>query len=351
MHMTAFVDRRRIAFFARAPYTLLVQHLWRELERPIHALAPMEDVTDTVFRRIVAMCGRPDVFFTEFVHTDIVLAPRGNRPGVTPRLVFTPEERPLVAQIWGTDPGAFAASSVRLAQMGFDGVDINMGCPVRKIRKKGACSALIRTPSLAAELIHAAREGGLPVSVKTRIGYDRPQTEAWVGHLVAQRPDAIILHGRYAEQESEEPADWDEIGRAAVVVRAHGDGTAFLGNGDIASREEGDRLCERYGLDGVMVGRGIFADPYLFATDGRAGCFAAADATAKATLLLRHLRLYREAWGETRNYEILKKFYKIYLIGFEGADELRDLLNATHDYDGGERVVDEWLCDASRTGP
>ncbi|MFW5849709.1 MAG: tRNA dihydrouridine synthase [Spirochaetota bacterium] len=324
--------------------------LWRRLPRPIHALAPMEDVTDTVFRRIIAGCGRPDVFFTEFIHTDVVLAPRRNRPGVTPRLVFTPEERPLIVQIWGTDPEAYRRAAGRLAEMGFDGIDINMGCPVRKIRKKGACSALILQPKLAAELIAAAREGarGLPVGVKTRIGYAAPRTEQWIGHLLEQRLDALTVHGRCAEQESEGPVDWDEIARAAAIGRDLGVDTAVLGNGDVTSRAEIRERSKRYGLDGVMVGRGVFADPYVFSANGRAGRFGSAPAHEKVELLLRHLRLYRSVWGDTRNYEILKKFYKVYVAGFPGAEELRSELNATHDYDAAERVVADLLSDERR---
>jgi tRNA-dihydrouridine synthase len=217
-----------------------------------------------------------------------------------------------------------------------------MGCPVRKIRKKGACSALIRTPPLASRLIAAAKEGGLPVSVKTRIGFERPQTREWIGHLLDQGIDAITIHGRVAVQESDGNADWDEIARAAEVRREMGVATAVLGNGDVTSRSAIGDLCARYDLDGVMVGRGVFADPYLFATDGRAGRFAQAPPSEKIALLLRHLRLYREVWGETRNYEILKKFYKIYLVGFAGADELRDRLNETGDYAAAERVIAGW---------
>ena len=238
--------------------------------------------------------------------------------------------------------------------MGFDGVDINMGCPVRKIRKRGACSGLILRPALAAELIaaakdgvaQAAREAGsvsvVPVSVKTRIGFDRAATESWVGHLLEQRLDAITVHGRYAEQESEGSADWDEIGLAATLACDMGVHTAVLGNGDVSSRAEIVEKSERYRLDGVMVGRGIFADPYLFATDGSAGRFESAGANDKIDLLLDHLRLYREVWGETRNYEILKKFYKIYLVGFHDSERLREILNETHDYDAAERAIAEW---------
>lgn len=349
---------------AHARHTLwFVDTLWHRLARPIHALAPMEDVTDTVFRRIVARCGRPDVFFTEFIHTDVVLAPRTGRPGLTPRLAHTPQERPLVAQIWGTDPEAYARAAARLVELGFDGIDINMGCPVRKIRRTGACAALILQPGRAAELIEATREGAhgawrrrgvagtpsvtldagrFPISVKTRIGFDRPQTEQWIGHLLSCDLDALTVHGRWAEQESEGEADWDEIGRAARLAREMDVSTAILGNGDVASRQEIREKAEAFGLDGVMIGRGIFPDPYLFAVDGRAGRFPNAPAHEKIELLLEHLHLYRDAWGDTRNYEILKKFFKVYLTGFPGSDELRGELNATHDYHAAERVVAAW---------
>jgi len=319
---------------------------WADLPRPIRALAPMEDVTDTVFRRIIARCGRPDVFFTEFIHTDIVLARRPDRPGLTPRLRFTPEERPLVAQIWGTNPEHYRLAALRLRELGFDGIDINMGCPVRKIRKKGACAALIRNPSLAAELIEAAKSADLPVSVKTRIGFAEVQTEEWIGHLLAQEIDALTIHGRTAEQESEGEADWGEV-RSAVALRDAGDlRTVILGNGDVRTAGQITDYARRYGADGVMVGRGVFADPYLFSTDGRAGRFPTASASERVDLLLSHLHLYRETWGEERNYEILKKFYKIYLTGFHGADDLRARLNATHDYAAADDVIGGWQADA-----
>ena len=302
----------------------------------------MEDVTDTVFRRIIARCGRPDVFFTEFIHTDIVLALRPDRPGLTPRLRFTEDERPIIAQIWGTDPEQYRLAALRLGEMGFDAIDINMGCPVRKIRKKGACAALIRNPSLAAELIDAVKGAGLPVSVKTRTGFAGVQTEEWVGHLLSQDIDALTLHGRTAEQESEGQADWDQLRLAVSVRDAVSAKTRILGNGDVVSADQIDDYTRRYGVDGVMVGRGIFEDPYLFSTDGRAGRFQSAPEDEHVQLLTDHLRLYEQTWGEGRNYEILKKFYKIYLTGFDGADSLRDELNATHDYAGAHDVLRRW---------
>lgn len=310
----------------------------------------MEDVTDTVFRRIVARCGRPDVFFTEFIHTDIVLARRPDRPGLTPRLRFTDEERPLIAQIWGTDPEHYRAAAARLREMGFDGIDINMGCPVRKIRRKGACAALILNPTRAAELIDAAKSAGLPVSVKTRIGFSKVQTDEWLGHLLAQGIDALTVHGRTALQESEGEADWSQVARAVALRDTIGASTRILGNGDVGSAGQLAEYPRRFGTDGVMVGRGVFGDPFIFSTSGRAGRFPTAPAGERVALLLDHVRLYRSTWGEERNYEILKKFYKVYVDGFSGAASLRDALYATHDYDGAEAAVEEWLRGAPTAG-
>ncbi len=301
----------------------------------------MEDVTDTVFRRLVQRWGRPDVVFTEFIHAEIVFRDRKGRPGLTPRLQFASSEKPIVAQIWGNDPEQYSRAAGRLAELGFDGIDINMGCPVRKIRKRGACSALIRQPALAAELISAAKSAGLPVSVKTRIGFDRVQTEEWVGHLLEQGVDALTVHGRIAIQESEGEADWGEIARAAALCRSGGYSTAVLGNGDVMTREQSDRYAKRYGLDGVMVGRGIFYDPHLFqSNDGKR--FADLNPAEKVALLEEHLELYEAHWAVTRNYEILKKYYKIYLSGFTGSDVLRDRLNQTHTYGEARAVLRQW---------
>ncbi|TVQ27503.1 MAG: tRNA-dihydrouridine synthase [Spirochaetaceae bacterium] len=328
----------------------IMTNVWRDLPRPIHGLAPMEDVTDTVFRRLIIGWGRPDVVFTEFIHAGLVIEPRGKRPGLSPRLVHSPIERPIVAQIWGNDPEQYARASLRLRELGFDAIDINMGCPVPKIRNRGACSALIRNPTLASELIDAAKTGGLPVSVKTRIGFDRVETEEWAGHLLSSGIDALTLHGRTATQESEGPVLWEEIARAARIARTMGAATAVLGNGDVMSRHEIDTRCARYGLDGVLVGRGVFADPLLFNADPSARGFRDMTDGDRVAMLGEHVALYREVWGSTRNYEILKKFYKIYLQGLSDPT-LRDDLNRTHDYASAESVIGEWFAcrrDATR---
>lgn len=307
----------------------------------------MENVTDTVFRRIVRQCGSPDVFFTEFTRVEQVAAyPRRGLPW---RMRFRAEERPLVVQIWGTNPELYHRSAAIVADLGYDGVDINMGCPVRKIRNKGSCSGLIINPSLAAEIVQATREGArsgghdLPVSVKTRIGYDRPITEEWIGFLLQQQIDLLTVHGRTAFQESEGPVAYDEIARAVRLRDAVAPGTRILANGDIRSVADGMRVVSGTGADGVMIGRGIFADPFLFShLNGTAREYSGLSAGEKIELMRRHILLHRDNWAGERNYEVLKRFYKIYLVGFDGADRLRDRLNQTADYDGALREIEEF---------
>lgn len=318
--------------------------VWRRLPRPIHALAPMEDVTDTVFRRLIMRWGRPDIVFTEFIHTDVVLAER-KWPGITPRLDFTSEEHPIIAQIWGNEPEQYAKAAMRIRELGFDGIDINMGCPVRKIRRKGACSALIGQPNLAAELIAAAKSGGLPVSVKTRIGLDESRTEQWCGHLLGQSIDALTVHGRTALRESDGAADWREVRKLVSMAREISPRTAILGNGDVVSRDAIDQLCDKVGVDGVMVGRGIFTDPLLFRTDGVR--FDTLDRRRRMEMLREHIELYESHWGERRNYEVLKKYFKIYCSGDANLQGLRERLNETHDYSTAYRVLETW---ARQTG-
>ena len=315
---------------------------WAQLRAPIRALAPMEDVTDSVFRRIVASCGRPDVFFTEFTHVAHIVGRK--KKSTAPRLVFTDEERPLVVQIWGRDPEQFFRATLKVREMGFDGIDINMGCPVKKIKKTGACSALIREPEHAVEIVHAVQEaaGETPVSVKTRIGFDRVVTEDWIGALLRRKIAVLTVHGRIASQLSEGEADWTEIARAARIRDEVSPETLVIGNGDVMTAREIPMRCRLYGIDGVMVGRAIFRDPFFFDTRGRSGRFASAQSEEKLALLERHIALHREVWNGRRNYEVLKRFYKVYLTGFDDAARLRDRLNRTFNYAEAEAVLAEY---------
>ena len=212
-----------------------MKSFWNNLPRPFTVLAPMEDVTDTVFRRIVARNGKPDVFFTEFVNVDGMCSP--GREAVVHRLKHTEEERPLVAQVWGLKPENFARAAADIRSMGFDGIDINMGCPVRKIVKTGACSALIDNPPLAGEIIIATMEGAgaTPVSIKTRMGFTKRRTEEWSSFLLDLKPAVLTMHARIAKDMSDVPADWQEIGKVVRIRDSMGSNTLIVGNGDVES--------------------------------------------------------------------------------------------------------------------
>lgn len=318
-------------------------NFWPTLPRPFGVLAPMEDVTDWVYRRLVCDHGEPEVLMTEFTSAAILCSDRPHR--ALQRLEVYPGElqrRPLVAQIWGSDPGQIERAARMVAERGFAGVDINMGCPVKKISKKGACSALIRFPALAAELIQAAKEGapGLPVSVKTRIGWAHPETEAWCGHLLSQDLAALTVHGRTVKQKSEGSADWSQIARVVALRSELAPQTLVIGNGDV-TKANSAALVQASGVDGFMVGRGIFADLGLFLREGYRP-YAQWTEAEKLKLLERHLIDHREAWSGRKDYEKLKKFFKNYTVGFEGALELRDRLMNTHDHEASLAVLASW---------
>lgn len=300
--------------------------IWQALPRPVFILAPMEEVTDTVFRRIVAGLGAPDIFFTEFAFVDGLMS-RGRRH-VSHRFVHTEAEQPLIAQIWGAKPGNFYAVARELAEGEFGpfaGIDLNMGCPERKIVKRGVCAGLIDHPDRAIEIIRATKEGAghLPVSVKTRCGTHRWVTEAWAETLLAQDLAALTIHGRLASEFSDFPARWEEIARVVALRDRMGKETRIIGNGDVSSYQDGLDKVARYGVDGVMIGRGIFSNLWIFnpAVDP-----AAVPLTERLALLHRHLHLWRDTWGEQKYFGALKKFYKTYFAGIPIAAALRQEL-------------------------
>lgn len=299
----------------------------------------MEDVTDTVFRRIVARCGRPDVFFTEFTNTDGMCSE--GRDAVIHRLQFTEEERPIVAQIWGNNPEHYLRACRDLRSMGFDGIDINMGCPVRKIVKNGHCSALIENKPLVQELIAAAKEGAgeVPVSVKTRLGFRKPETEHWTRFLLEQKPAVLTMHGRIAKEMSDFPANWEEIGRVVRIRNEMASETLIVGNGDVGSLGEIQEKSQAYGVDGVMVGRGIFHNIFLF--DPNRGD-SEVPPQERIALFGDHLRLYRSTWGSDKNFEVMKKFVKVYVAGFQGAAKLRASIMEASDYSQIDAVLSDW---------
>lgn len=301
---------------------------WQDLKKPFLVLAPMEDVTDTVFRRIVATCGRPDVFFTEFTSVDGLFSKGYDY--VAKRLKYTEGERPLIAQIWGAKPENYYKAGKLLSEMGFDGIDINMGCPVKDVVKLGVCSALIKNQPLAQEIIQATKEGAgeLPVSVKTRIGFNDIKTEEWLGFLLDQGIDALTVHGRTAKEMSKVPAHWEEIAKAVRIRDQKKVPTVIIGNGDVVSREDALQKVEETKVDGIMIGRGIFHDPWLFNPSHHGD-----DVTFEEKLgkLKEHIELFESTWGKDKHYPILKKFFKCYISNTPNASELRTELITLND--------------------
>lgn len=317
-----------------------MKQLWQSLKKPIFVLAPMEDVTDTVFRRIVCSCGRPDVLFTEFTSTEGMCSAGYKEVGK--RLVFTEDERPLIAQIWGEKPEFFKQATQMLVKMGFDGIDINMGCPEKSVLKKGACSALIKNHKLASEIIKAVQSeaGDLPVSVKTRIGFESIMTEEWIGFLLTHDLDALTIHARTVKEMSEVPAHWEEVKKAVEIRDRMDKKTVVIGNGDISSREEALMRIKETGADGVMIGRGIFKDPWIF-NPNHHGDHVTFD--EKVIKLKEHMMLFENEWGERKSYAILKKFVKCYITGVPHASEVRVKLMETKKYAEAYEVLDSLI--------
>ncbi len=380
------------------------------MPKPIFALAPMEAVTDVVFREMVAKYSgkqnskfkflifnqfenenvknridlkiphptvgsntkiNPFVMFTEFINVDGLLHPEGYKK-LKIDLLYTENQRPIVCQIWGTDPEKFKKAASLIKDLGFDGVDINMGCPQDKEIGIGACAALIKNPKLAGEIIEATMEGagGLPVSVKTRLGYSKIQTEEWIGHLLSFKPAAITIHARTQKEKSKAPAHWEEIGKAVEVrnqkytqsfdprPNAHGGQVSrpvghpphawgeknsgqrplILGNGDVKTREEGLLRISETGCDGVMIARGAFGNPWLFLENHQ-------HPAVKDRLLamVEHAEMYENFFQGEKPFVVMRKNFKAYCSGFPDASDLRVKLMETENAAQVRQIVEEYL--------
>ncbi|WP_457831359.1 tRNA dihydrouridine synthase [Staphylococcus aureus] len=314
------------------------ENFWSELPRPFFILAPMEDVTDIVFRHVVSEAARPDVFFTEFTNTESFCHPEGIH-SVRGRLTFSEDEQPMVAHIWGDKPEQFRETSIQLAKMGFKGIDLNMGCPVANVAKKGKGSGLILRPDVAAEIIQATKAGGLPVSVKTRLGYyEIDEWKDWLKHVFEQDIANLSIHLRTRKEMSKVDAHWELIGAIKNLRDEIAPNTLLTINGDIPDRKTGLELAEKYGIDGVMIGRGIFHNPFVFEKEPR-------EHTSKELLdLLRlHLSLFNKyEKDEIRQFKSLRRFFKIYVRGIRGASELRHQLMNTQSIAEARALLDEF---------
>ena len=268
------------------------------------------------------------------------------REAVIHRLQYTEGESPLVAQIWGNNPENYYKAAKLLVEMNFHGIDINMGCPVPKIVKNGCCSALIDNEPLAKEIILACKEGAgdTPVSVKTRLGFKTKRTEEWTDFLLDLKPAALCMHGRTAKEMSKVPADWDEIGKVVEIRNSKNSDTIIIGNGDIMSLEQAHRMHDKHGVDGIMIGRGVFHDLFVFNRDPERQILAKLDVETKLKMLLDHSEAYVERWGNSRRFSAMKKFFKIYVSNFKDAVILRTkLIEETKTLEEVKEVIEEFL--------
>ncbi len=308
---------------------------WGKLNKPVMVLAPMADVTDCVFREIIRKYGKPDVFWTEFVSADGLSHPEAVEK-LKIDLIYGEGERPIVAQLFGGRPENMRTAAMLCKELGFDGIDINMGCPDRSVEKQCAGAAMMKNPKLAREMIRAAKESGLPVSVKTRIGYNKNEMETWLPEILAEDVAVLTVHLRTRKEMSNVPAHWDLMKRIVEIRNESGKETLIFGNGDALDINDAKKKVEETGCDGVMLGRAIFGNPWLFS--GKVP-----TTEEKLKVMIEHTKLFEEKLGKHKNFAIMKKHYKAYVNGFDGAKELRMKLMEAENASEVERITEEFL--------
>jgi tRNA-dihydrouridine synthase len=327
----------------------------------------MANVTDSVFRKLIAKYGKPDVMWTEFVSADGLVS--AGKKKLLVDLVYSEKERPVVAQLFTGHPAAMREAAKIVAELGFDGLDINMGCPDRSVERQGGGAAMMKNWKAALAVLEAARAGfGEPVSVKTRIGYNKIDLD-WIRLLLEQRLPALTVHLRTRKEMSDVPAHWElmpEIVRMRDEIQKGikpSERTLIIGNGDVESLADGVAKCKEYGCDGVMIGRGIFGRPWFF--EGLRESVKKVDTFKKSPektpadrlkILLEHTKLFEKTYcgrpvgpisgkgkKHLKNFAVMKKHFKAYVSGWDGAKELRVKLMETDDYKEVEKVVLEYL--------
>lgn len=314
---------------------------FKKISLPLYTLAPLANVTDAAFRRIIAKYGKPDIMYTEFVSCDGLCSE--GREKLLVDLSYTEQERPIVAQVFGSKPENFYKTAILLEELGFDGIDINMGCPDKNVLRQGAGAALIKEPELAKKIIRETMRGApdLPVSVKTRIGYTKNTIREWLPHLLETKLAAITIHGRTMKEMSLVPAHWDVIGEGAQIAKKYDSSlqrTLIIGNGDVQTLGEAQEKVLQYGVDGVMIGRGIFGNPWLF---NRAKNQESISLNEKLSVMVEHTFLFEKLFSEIKPFDVMKKHYKAYVTGFDGARELRARLMSAATADEVYRIVSD----------
>ena len=327
---------------------------WQKLKKPIIVLAPLANVTDASFRRVIAQysahtrndgtVGGPDVMWTEFVSADgLMRASEEGKRKLLDDLLYTEQERPIVAQLFSSHPEYMEGAAALCRELGFDGIDINMGCPDRTIEKQGCGAAMIRNPEAAKAVIRAAKRGAgtLPVSVKTRIGYNTDELETWLPAILEENPAVITVHARTRKEMSKVPARWERVARAVEIRNAIQKGcaeeeqTLIFGNGDVVSLADAHAKALETGADGVMLGRAIFGNPWLFNPQSAVDPVSSDE---RLRVLIEHCALFEELLPH-KSFAIMKKHFKAYVHGWDGAKELRELLMETKNTEEVRRIV------------
>ena len=316
-------------------------NFWQKLKKPFFVLAPMADVTDIAQRQMLVKYGKPDVIYTEFVSCDGFMHEKG-REALIKDLHFEKNEHPIVAQFFGSTPENFFQCAKLVKKMGFDGFEINMGCPDRSVEKQGAGAALMKNPTLAREIIREAKRGAgtMPVSVKTRIGYNKNEIETWLPELLAEKPAIITIHGRTRKEMSEVGAHWDVIARAVEIAK--GSGVLIVGNGDVQSLDDGSQKAKESGASGIMVGRGIFGNPWFFNKEKDIENISLEE---RFNVMIEHTKLFEKEISSQniKGFHVMKKHFKAYVSGFDGAKELRAKLMETESSKEVEDIIEDYL--------
>ncbi len=318
---------------------MITKGFWGKLNKPFFSLAPMYDVTDAAFRRIIAKYSNPDVIFTEFVSVDGLVHPVG-REKLAHHLWFDKSEKPIVAQVFGIKPENFYKGAELCRSLGFDGIDINMGCPEKNIVKQGTGSGLILDPALAKDIIVATKEGAgeMPVSVKTRIGFNKEEINDWLPNILESGIAHLTMHLRTRKEMSKVPAHWNLMERVIALRDDIQKETLISGNGDVTTIAQGKKLAQETGCDGIMIGRGVFGNPWLFNDK-----VINVSVEEKLKVMVEHTQLYSELFTGVKNFAIMKKHYKAYANGFENASVLRAKLMNTNNAQEVANIVDKFL--------
>jgi nifR3 family TIM-barrel protein len=334
------------------------KNFWKTLKKPFFVLAPMANVTDAAFRQVIAKYGKPDVFWTEFVSADGLISV--GHDILKKDLIFGENEHPIVAQLFSSNPEKMEKASSLIQELGFDGLDINMGCPDRTIEKQGAGASLIKTKTLAKEIIRAAKRGAphLPISVKTRSGYSKRELEEWIPALLEEGITALTVHARTRKEMSKVPAEWGDVKRAVEIRNNLKKDTLIIGNGDALDLSQARVKAEETGADGIMFGRAIFGNPWLFAdlvhaergnqTERPERSEGYIPLEEKLRVLVEHTKLFEKYFNGVKSFFVMKKHFKAYIKGFPGAKELHNELMETKNSKEVENTIERFLLNASR---